>query len=352
MLIMRVGVTGGTGYIGSHTVVELISKGWEVVIADNYSHSEPAVLDAIAQITGVLPKMIEVNLADPDAAARFFKEAGPLDAVIHFAAFLSVEESVKEPLKYFRNNLFSLINVLDGMQVSGIRNMVFSSSCTVYGQPDILPIREDAPLKPANSPYGQTKQMSEDILRTASAAGKLNVSALRYFNPIGAHSSALIGELPYGVPHHLVPYLVQTAYGQREYLRVFGGDYDTPDGTPVRDYIHVVDLARAHIRALERMLGGVNEAWEVFNLGIGRGFSVLEMVEAFEKATGMKVPYHITGRRDGDVEKVWADNTRAKQVLGWEAHYGLNEMMETAWAWEKHLREIGWYERNKETDII
>ncbi|HRY98434.1 MAG TPA: UDP-glucose 4-epimerase GalE [Bacteroidales bacterium] len=344
---MRVGVTGGTGYIGSHTVVELMSAGHEVVIVDNFSNSEPGVLDALEQITGRRPVFVKADLACPDQAREFFSAAGPLDAIIHFAAFLSVEESVRVPLHYFRNNLFSLVHVLQGMQSHSIPHMVFSSSCTVYGQPDTLPISEDAPLQPAWSPYGQTKQMSEDILRSCTASGGVRAIALRYFNPIGAHPSALIGELPYGLPHHLVPFIVQTASGQRDYLRIFGYDYNTLDGTPVRDYIHVTDLARAHVQALERMAGGQGREWEVYNLGVGHGFSVLDMVKAFEEATGLKVPYQLFPRRAGDVEKVWADNRRAREVLGWIPEYGLHDMMRTAWDWEQHLRGSGWYERNK-----
>jgi UDP-glucose 4-epimerase len=342
---MRVIVTGGCGYIGAHTAVELLQAGWEVVIADNLSHSEKEVLDEIRHIAGIDPEFHLVDLADPIASDAFFAHNGKADALIHFAAFLSVEESVREPLKYYQNNLFSLINVLRGMQAQHIPHLVFSSSCTVYGQPDVLPIREDAPFKAPASPYGHTKQIAEEILQKMAGMQGISAISLRYFNPIGAHPSARIGELPYGIPHHLVPYITQTAAGERPFLRIFGGDYDTPDGTAVRDYIHVVDLAQAHLKAMERLQSPECKALEIYNIGVGRGYSVLEMVRAFEEASGIRIPCKIVGRREGDVQKVWADTSLANEVLQWKAEKDLIEMMDTAWKWEQHLRETGWYDK-------
>lgn len=334
-------VTGGTGYIGSHTAVELINRGYEVVIIDNLYNSEAWVADSIGQITGIRPRLEVFDLCDSDRLAAFFRENPGIAAVIHFAAYKAVGESVNKPLEYYRNNLVSLLNLLGEMKTPGAGNLVFSSSCTVYGQPDSLPVTEAAPLKPAASPYGNTKQIGEAIIRDATAAHEsLNAVALRYFNPIGAHPSALIGELPRGVPENLVPYITQTAYGLRKELKVFGNDYDTPDGSCIRDYLHVVDLARAHVVAVDRLLNSANKMpYEVFNLGTGEGVSVLQAIESFERSTGVKVPYTITGRRPGDIEKIWADPTFANLELGWKTQSSLDDAMKSAWEWEKHIRK-------------
>lgn len=331
-------VTGGTGYIGSHTVVELQQQGYEVVIVDNLSNSSIEVLDKIEKITNTRPDFEQFDLANEVLTAGFFQRRADIAGIIHFAAFKAVGESMQKPLNYYRNNIMSLINLLEGMKTIGIPNMVFSSSCTVYGQPDELPVTESAPLKPAFSAYGNTKQMCEDILRFTTMAHPLRAIALRYFNPIGAHQSALIGELPLGVPNNLVPFITQTAIGKREFLSVYGNDYDTPDGTAVRDYIHVVDLAKAHVIAIERMLGNKGKSdFEVFNLGTGDGYSVLDVIKAFERTSGEKLNYRIVARRPGDIEKVWADTRFANQELGWKAEKGIDEMMESAWKWEKAL---------------
>lgn len=331
-------VTGGTGYIGSHTVVELQQTGYEVVIVDNLSNSEIGVLDNIELITRIRPEFEQFDLTDTNRTADFFKRHTGLSGIIHFAALKAVGESVEKPLEYYRNNIMSLINLLEGMKQYGIANIVFSSSCTVYGQPDELPVTEKAPVKPAFSPYGNTKQMCEDILRFTVDAFPCKVIALRYFNPIGAHSSALIGELPLGIPNNLVPFITQTAIGKRDYLRVFGNDYPTPDGTAIRDYIHVTDLAKAHVIALQRMLEGRSKSnFEVFNLGTGNGYSVMQIIEAFERVSGMKLNYKIVGRRAGDIEQVWADTRYANEELGWKAERNLDEMMASAWKWEQAL---------------
>ena len=331
-------VTGGTGYIGSHTVVELQQCGFEVIIVDNLSNSSIEVLDNIAKITGIMPAFEQFDLVEASLTADFFKRYKGIDGIIHFAAFKAVGESMIKPLDYYRNNLMSLINLLEGMKANGIVNMVFSSSCTVYGQPDELPVTEKAPFKPAWSPYGNTKQMCEDILRFVTGSHPIHAIALRYFNPIGAHHSALIGELPLGMPNNLVPFLTQTAIGKRECLSVFGDDYNTPDGTAIRDYIHVVDIARAHVIAIERMLGGKCKLdMEIFNLGTGTGYSVLDVIRAFEKVTGEKLNYKIVPRRPGDIEMVWADTRFANDELGWKAEKTLDEMMSSAWKWEKAL---------------
>jgi UDP-glucose 4-epimerase len=333
-------VTGGTGYIGSHTAVELIHKGYEVLIIDNFSNSSADVLDNIELITGVRPSFEKLDLAEREKTFDFFKRNTGIDGVIHFAAFKAVGESVADPLLYYRNNLYSLVNVLEAMRSQGIDNLVFSSSCTVYGQPEILPVTEQAPVQKAWSPYGNTKQMSEEIIQFTVKSSNIKAIALRYFNPIGAHESALIGELPLGTPNNLMPFVTQTAIGIRECLSVFGGDYDTPDGTAIRDYIHVVDLAKAHIIAVERMLNGTGKAgYEVFNLGTGNGFSVLEVIRSFEKTSGHKLNYKIVDRRAGDVEKVWADTSFANNELGWKAEKGLDEMTLSAWKWEQRLSE-------------
>jgi UDP-glucose 4-epimerase len=331
-------VTGGAGFIGSHTVVELQQHGYEVVIIDNLSNSSISVLDNIAKITGIKPEFEQFDLADEALTADFFNRHTNLAGIIHFAAYKAVGESMHKPLEYYRNNVYSLINLLEGMKVNEIENMVFSSSCTVYGQPDNLPVTEQAPIKPAWSPYGNTKQMCEDILRFSTQAYPIKAIALRYFNPIGAHHTALIGELPLGIPNNLVPFITQTAIGLRECLSVFGNDYDTPDGTAVRDYIHVVDLAKAHVVAVERMLEGKGKKdFEIFNLGTGTGYSVLEVIKSFEKVTGQKLNYKIVPRRPGDVEKVWANTSFANDELGWKAEKGIDEMMLSAWKWEQSL---------------
>jgi UDP-glucose-4-epimerase len=337
---MKILVTGGTGYIGSHTVVELQQKGLDVIIVDNLSNSQITVLDSIAEITGKKPDFESFDLSERTLTDDFFKRHNDICGIIHFAAHKAVGESVEMPLKYYRNNLVSLINILEGMEKYGIKNLVFSSSCTVYGQPDVLPVSEKAPLKKAESPYGNTKQIAEEIIADTILASKIKAIALRYFNPIGAHESAKIGELPIGVPNNLMPYITQTAYGIRQQLKVFGNDYDTPDGTPIRDYIHVVDLAKAHVVAINRMLeGGMKEDLEFFNLGTGNGYSVLEVIKSFERVTGIKLNYVITGRREGDIVKVWADPTKSNQELGWKAEKTLDEMTASAWKWEIAYRK-------------
>ncbi len=331
-------VTGGTGFIGSHTVVELQQNDYDVIIVDNLSNSSVDVLKYIEKISGVMPVFEQFDLADGKLTAEFFSRNSHIDGIIHFAAFKAVGESMVKPLDYYRNNLQSLINLLEGMKTHGISNMVFSSSCTVYGQPDELPVTEKAPIKPAWSPYGNTKQMCEDILKFVTQSHPIHAIALRYFNPIGAHNSALIGELPLGVPNNLVPFITQTAIGKRECLSVFGDDYSTPDGTAVRDYIHVVDIAKAHVIAVERMLGGKTKLdLEIFNLGTGTGYSVLDVIYSFERVSGEKLNYKIVPRRPGDVEMVWADTRFANDELGWKAEKSLDEMMSSAWKWEKAL---------------
>lgn len=332
-------VTGGTGYIGSHTAVELINEGFEVVIIDNLSNSELSVLDGIENITGTRPVFEQFDLVDEAKVQDFFQRHNDISAMIHFAANKAVGESVAKPLMYYRNNLMSLINLLQAMPLFGIENMVFSSSCTVYGQPDTLPVDESAPVQKPESPYGNTKKISEEIIRdTIKAVESINAISLRYFNPIGAHESALIGELPRGVPNNLVPYITQTAAGLRQQLEVYGDDYNTPDGSAIRDYIHVVDLAKAHVIAVQRLLQNKNkERYEFFNLGTGNGFSVLEVIQSFEKVTRQKLNYKIVDRRPGDVEQIWADTTIANQVLGWKAEKSLDEMMASAWKWQLQL---------------
>lgn len=327
------------GFIGSHTAVELINKGYQTIIADDLSNSQESVLDGIEKITGVRPAFERTDLKDKTAVREIFDKY-KIDAVIHFAASKAVGESVHKPLLYYRNNLVSLLNILDCLtENSRGGNLVFSSSCTVYGQPNRLPVTEDSPIKPAESPYGNTKQISEEIIRDAVNAHELlRAVSLRYFNPIGAHPSAEIGELPRGVPQNLIPYITQTAMGIRESLSVFGGDYDTPDGTCIRDYIHVVDLAKAHIKAIERMLGGKSASrYEVFNIGTGAGYSVLDIIKSFERVSGVRLNYRITPRRAGDIEKIWADPSKANEALGWTAEENLDSMMSSAWAWQKKL---------------
>ena len=340
----RILVTGGTGYIGSHTVVELMQQGYDVTIVDNLSNSSVDVLDGISAIVGRRPEFANIDCNDYVNLEAVFKQYTDIVGVIHFAASKAVGESVEKPLMYYRNNIGSLITLLEVMRKYQVCNIVFSSSCTVYGQPDKdhLPVDETAPIQKALSPYGNPKQINEDIIfDEAHADSLLHATILRYFNPIGAHPSALIGELPNGVPNNLLPFVTQTAAGLRAELKVFGDDYDTPDGSCIRDYIYVVDLAKAHVKAVERMLAGTpTEQVEVFNLGTGRGLSVLEIVRDFMEATGVNVPYQIVGRREGDIEKVWANPTKANEVLGWKADTPVKEVLVSAWNWEKHLRNI------------
>ena len=331
-------VTGGTGYIGSHTVIELIKLGYEVLVIDNLSNSKAEVIDIIESITAVRPHFEKIEMCDKAALASYFSKHSDIAAVIHFAGMLQVAESVENPLKYYHNNMFSTINLLECMVAYKIKNIVFSSSCTVYGNPKQLPVTETAPVQKAMSPYGNTKQMGEEILENVAKANDLNVITLRYFNPIGAHESAKIGEIQHGVPHHLIPYITETAAGIRKQLNVFGGDYQTHDGTCVRDYIHVVDLAKAHIAAISRLLTEKNEAkLEVFNIGTGLGYSVLDIISAFEKATSIKINYQIVDRRPGDVEAVYADTTLAEQKLNWKTVLSIEDMMRSAWNWEQAL---------------
>lgn len=341
-MVRKILVTGGTGYIGSHTVVELQESGFEVVVVDDLSNSGIEVLANIEKITGIKPAFEKFDLSEREKTDDFFKRNQGIEAIIHFAASKAVGESVQIPLHYYRNNLVSLMNILDCQLKYNIPNIVFSSSCTVYGQPEFLPVTEQTPRKDAESPYGNTKRVNEDILNdTIRANPKIKGIALRYFNPIGAHPSALIGELPLGVPQNLVPFITQTAAGLRNELKVFGDDYDTVDGSAVRDYINVVDLAKAHVVAIDRLLGGKNKAnYEIFNLGTGAGLSVLEIVKGFEKATGVKLNYKIVARRAGDIEKIWADTTFANEELGWKAEKGLRETLLSAWNWEKRVRGI------------
>jgi UDP-glucose 4-epimerase len=337
----KIVVTGGTGYIGSHTSVELINEGFDIVIIDNLYNSEAEVTDRIQMITGVKPSLEIIDVCDRDRLENFFAKNRDIDAIIHFAAYKAVSESVSKPLEYYHNNLVSLINLLDLMKQFNVPDIVFSSSCTVYGQPEKLPVTENAPLQPATSPYGNTKQIGEEIIKDSTLANKnIKAIALRYFNPIGAHPSGLIGELPRGVPENLVPFITQTAYGLRDELKVYGNDYDTPDGSCIRDYLHVVDLAKAHVVAVKRLLEGRNKkSFEVFNLGTGNGVSVLEAINSFERVSGIKLKYRITDRRPGDIEKIWADPSFANQELGWKTKSTLDEAMKTAWDWEKKVRE-------------
>ncbi|MBQ8493184.1 MAG: UDP-glucose 4-epimerase GalE [Alistipes sp.] len=334
-------VAGGAGYIGSHTTVELINAGYDVVVVDNFSNSDASSLEGIRKITGVEPKFIEADCADKEAMRKVF-EAYDFQSVIHFAAYKAVGESVAEPLKYYHNNLVSFVNILELMAEYGRSNVLFSSSATVYGDAEELPVTERTERKPATSPYGNTKQMSEDILRdTVRANSAMHGIALRYFNPIGAHPSALIGELPRGVPNNLVPYITQTAAGVRECLSIFGDDYPTPDDSCLRDYIDIVDLARAHVVAINRMVEGrTKESYEVFNIGTGRPVSVFELVRGFENANNLKLNYRVAERRAGDVTAVWADTTLANEELGWCAERRLEDTLKAAWAWEKAVRGL------------
>lgn len=339
----RILVTGGTGYIGSHTVVELQNSGFEVIIVDNLSNSNADVVNNIEQVSGIRPAFEKVDCLDYAAMDGVFTKYPGIKAIIHFAASKAVGESVEKPLLYYRNNIVSLVNVLELMPKHGVEGIVFSSSCTVYGQPDILPVTEEAPIKKAESPYGNTKQINEEIIRdTVASKSPISAILLRYFNPIGAHPSALLGELPNGVPQNLIPYLTQTAIGIREQLSVFGDDYNTPDGSCIRDFINVVDLAKAHVIAIRRILDKKQkESVEVFNIGTGTGLSVLQLINAFEKATGVKLNYKIVGRRAGDIEKVWANPERANKELGWKAEETIEDTLRSAWNWQLKLRERG-----------
>jgi UDP-glucose 4-epimerase len=339
----RILVTGGTGYIGSHTVVELQKAGYPVVIIDNLSNSNKEVLDGIERITGIRPEFVEADCTDIKALDKLFADYPGIKGIINFAASKAVGESMQKPILYYRNNLATLLNLLEEMPIHGVKGIVFSSSCTVYGEPDVNPVTEQSPIKKATSPYGNTKQISEEIITDVINAGApIKSVILRYFNPVGAHPSAEIGELPNGVPQNLIPYLTQTAMGIRKELSVFGDDYNTPDGSCIRDYIDVVDLANAHVIAVERMLEDKSdEKIEIFNLGTGNGLSVLQLINTFEEATGVKVPHKIVGRRAGDIEKVWANPTYANKVLGWKADTPIADTMRSAWAWQCKLRERG-----------
>ena len=339
----RILVTGGTGYIGSHTVVELQNSGYEVIIVDNLSNSRADVVDNIEEVSGVRPAFEKVDCLDYAGLDAVFAKYPGIKAVIHFAASKAVGESVQKPLLYYRNNIVSLINILELMPKYEVKGIVFSSSCTVYGQPDQLPVTEKAPIKKAESPYGNTKQINEEIIQDTVASGSpVSAILLRYFNPIGAHPSALLGELPNGVPQNLVPYITQTAIGIREKLSVFGDDYNTPDGSCIRDFINVVDLAKAHVIAIRRILDNKQKAKvEVFNIGTGHGVSVLELIRTFEEATGVKLNYQIVGRRAGDIEQVWANPDYANKELGWKAVETLSDTLLSAWKWQLKLRERG-----------
>jgi UDP-glucose 4-epimerase len=337
----KVLVTGGLGYIGSHTVVELQNAGFEVVIIDNLSNSSLEVLDGIIQITGKTPLFEKIDLRQKSEVIQFFEKHQDISGIIHFAASKAVGESVENPLLYYENNLTTLIYLLQACNNYTIENFIFSSSCTVYGEPDKLPIDESAPIKKATSPYGNTKQISEEILNDSCKVSNLKSIALRYFNPIGAHDSSKIGELPLGIPQNLVPFITQTAAGLRDQLSVFGDDYPTKDGSCIRDYIHVVDLAKAHVVALERLLKNRNfNQFETFNIGTGKGSSVLEVVNAFEKITQQKLNYKIVDRRVGDVISVYADTKKANEVLGWKAENSMEDSLLSSWNWEKKVRNI------------
>ncbi|MBQ3539092.1 MAG: UDP-glucose 4-epimerase GalE [Bacteroidaceae bacterium] len=342
-MMKRILVTGGTGFIGSHTVVELQNSGYEVIIIDNLSNSKAEVVDNIEKITGIRPVFEQLDCCDLEGLDALFTKYAGIEAIIHFAASKAVGESVEKPLKYYRNNIVSLVNLLELMPKHNVKGIVFSSSCTVYGQPDVLPVTEAAPTKVAESPYGNTKQINEEIIcDTVKSGSPVEAIMLRYFNPIGAHPTALIGELPLGVPQNLLPYVTQTAMGIRECLSVFGDDYDTPDGSCIRDYIYVVDLAKAHVKAIDRILNKqMAQNPEVFNLGTGRGLSVLELINEFEAATGVKLNYKIVGRRAGDIVKVWANPERANNVLGWSADTPIRDVLASAWKWQQKLREDG-----------
>ena len=328
-------VTGGLGYIGSHTTVELINQGFQVTIVDNLSNSEIFILDRIEKITGTRPKFYEFDLTERKKTENCFNENN-FDGVIHFAALKSVSESIKKPLEYYNNNIKSLENILESMKIHSVRNIVFSSSCTVYGQPEELPVDERAPFKKAESPYTETKQISEKIIeKLTNSNNNISAISLRYFNPVGAHSSALLGELPKGIPNNLVPFITQTAAGIRDRLVVFGDNYDTHDGTAVRDYIHIEDLSEAHIAALERILYFKNEnPYEYYNVGTGKGYSVMDVIRSFEKVNNIKLNYVFSERREGDIEKIFSDNKLSKKKLNWSSKKSLDDMMRSAWKWE------------------
>ena len=336
---MKVLVTGGLGFIGSHTVVELQNKGFEVVIIDNLSNSSESVLKGIVSITGKKPIFEKLDLREKASVQAFFKKYNDVSGVIHFAASKAVGESVTNPLLYYENNISSLVYLLQELQQKPEAHFIFSSSCTVYGQADVMPIDENAPIKPAMSPYGNTKQIGEEIITDVTKVSNINAILLRYFNPIGAHPSAEIGELPIGVPQNLVPFITQTGMGLRKELMVYGNDYPTPDGTCIRDYIHVVDLAKAHVVALQRLLEKKNiDKVEIFNLGTGVGSSVLEVISSFEKISGKPFPYKIVDRREGDVTMAYASTDKANKILGWKTESTLDEAMESAWKWEQKVR--------------
>lgn len=333
-------VTGGTGYIGSHTVVALLEAGFEVYVVDNLSNSNIEVLNGIEEITGKRPIFENIDCTEYVAMDKFFTKHEGINAVIHFAANKAVGESVEIPLKYYRNNVVSLVNLLELMPIHKVEGLVFSSSCTVYGQPDFLPVDEQAPIKKALSPYGNTKQICEDIIMdTVHANPTFKSIILRYFNPIGAHPSAEIGELPNGIPSNLVPFVTQTAAGIRKKIKIFGNDYNTPDGTCIRDYINVMDLAYAHVTAVERLLDKDLEKPEIFNLGTGKGLSVMELIKTFESVNGVKVPYEIVGRREGDIEQVWANPLLAQKVLKWKAKATVEETLASAWKWQQRCND-------------
>ena len=337
---MKILVTGGLGFIGSHTVVELQNKGFDVVIIDNLSNSSESVLKGIVAITGKEPQFEKLDLREKASVKAFFKKHNDVSSIIHFAASKAVGESVKNPLLYYENNIASLIYLLQELQQKAEAHFIFSSSCTVYGQADIMPIDENAPIKPAMSPYGNTKQIGEEIITDVAKVSTINAVLLRYFNPIGSHPSAEIGELPIGVPQNLVPFITQTGIGLRKELMVYGNDYPTVDGTCIRDYIHVVDLAKAHVVALERLLENKNEdKVEIFNLGTGIGSSVLEVISSFEKVSGKPFPYKIVDRREGDVTMAYASTDKANTVLGWKTASSLDQAMESAWKWEQRVRK-------------
>jgi UDP-glucose 4-epimerase len=336
---MKILVTGGLGFIGSHTVVELQNEGFEVVIIDNLSNSSETVIDGIVTITGKKPAFENLDVREKAAVQNFFKKHNDIEGVIHFAASKAVGESVENPLLYYENNINSLVYLLQELQNKPSSNFIFSSSCTVYGQAEEMPITENAPIQVAMSPYGNTKQIGEEIIRDVAKVSNIKAILLRYFNPIGAHPSAAIGELPIGIPQNLVPFITQTGIGLRKELSVYGNDYPTPDGTAIRDYIHVVDLAKAHVIALQRLLENKNESnIETFNLGTGKGSSVLEVIQAFEKVSGQKLPYKIVDRREGDITAAFANTEKANTILGWKAESTLEEAVASAWKWEQKIR--------------
>ncbi|CAM3893241.1 UDP-glucose 4-epimerase GalE [Flavobacterium sinopsychrotolerans] len=337
---MKILVTGGLGFIGSHTVVELQNEGYEVIVVDNLSNTTLDVLDGIQNITGKVPAFEKLDLREKDKVQDFFKRHHDISGVIHFAASKAVGESVENPLLYYENNINALVYILQELQQKPEANFIFSSSCTVYGQAETMPITENASIQTAMSPYGNTKQIGEEIITDTVKVTNINAILLRYFNPIGAHPSTEIGELPIGVPQNLVPFITQTGFGLRKELSVYGDDYPTPDGTAIRDYIHVVDLAKAHVIALQRLLNKKNTSKvEIFNLGTGTGSSVLEVIHTFEKVSGKKLPYKIVGRREGDITSAYANTDKANDVLGWKAQSTLEEAMASAWKWEQKIRK-------------